>query len=221
MENAIYQKDLLNQTIIEMMSLSLSQFEKAMDAFSSNDGDLAEEVIHNETRANALDLKIEKDCERYIALFTPVATDLRYAMAVLKINYELERIADHAYGISKYLVDDEELIPSHLLEAINFNTIVETINLMFDLITEAYEEGDVKTARKIFKKDKILDKINLQSFAILEEEIKKDISITGKALILLSVIKKCERVGDLLKNIAEEIIFYLDAEVLKHRKKKK
>jgi len=221
MENAIYQKDLLNQSIIEMMSLSLSQFEKAMEAFSSNDADLAEEVIHNETRANALDLKIEKDCERYIALFTPVATDLRHAMAVLKINYELERIADHAYGISKYLVDDEELIPSHLLEAINFNTIVETINLMFDLITEAYEEGDVKTARKIFKKDKILDKINLQSFAILEEEIKKDISITGKALILLSVIKKCERVGDLLKNIAEEIIFYLDAEVLKHRKKKK
>lgn len=221
MENAIYQKDLLNQTIIEMMSLSLSQFEKAMDAFSSNDGDLAEEVIHNETRANALDLKIEKDCERYIALFTPVATDLRYAMAVLKINYELERIADHAYGISKYLVDDEELIPSHLLEAINFNTIVVTINLMFDLITEAYEKGDVKIARKIFKKDKILDKINLQSFAILEEEIKKDISITGKALILLSVTKKCERVGDLLKNIAEEIIFYLDAEVLKHRKKKK
>ena len=52
-------------------------------------------------------------------------------------------------------------------------------------------------------------------------KIKKDISITGKALILLSVIKKCERVGDLLKNIAEEIIFYLDAEVLKHRKKKK
>jgi phosphate transport system protein len=221
MENAIYQKDLLNQTVIEMLSLSLSQFEKAMEAFSKNDADLAEEVIYNETRVNALDLKIEKDCERFLALHQPVAIDLRHVMALLKINYELERIADHAYGISKYLVDDEELMPSHLLEAIDFKTIVETIHLMFDLISESYENSDVKLARKVFKKDKILDKINLKSFEILETEIKKDIAITGKALILLSVIKKCERVGDLLKNIAEEIIFYLEAEVLKHRKKKK
>ena len=221
MENAIYQKKLLNQAIIEMLSLSFSQFEKAMDAFSKNDADLAEEVIHKETRVNALDLKIEKDCERFIALFTPVAIDLRHIMAVLKINYELERIADHAFSVSKYLIEDEKLMPSKLLDAINFKAIVETINEMFDLISEAYENNNVKAARKIFKKDKILDKINLKSFEILESEIKKDIEITGKALILLSVIKKCERVGDLLKNIAEEIIFYLDAEVLKHKKKKK
>ena len=67
---------------------------------------------------------------------------------------------------------------------------------------------------------KILDKININSFTVLEEEIKKDNSITAEALILLSVVKKMERVGDLIKNIAEEIIFYIDAEVLKHKKKK-
>lgn len=221
MENAIYQKDLLNQAILDMFSLSFTQFKKAMEAFANNDVDLAEEVVHKETRVNALDLKIEKDCERFLALHQPVAIDLRNVMAFLKINYELERIADHAYGISKYIVDNEDLMTDKLLEAINFKTIVETINSMFDLATDAYENDNVKLARKIFKKDKILDKINAKSFKILEAEIRNNVEITEKALILLSVIKKCERVGDLLENIAEEIIFYLDAEVLKHKKKKK
>ncbi len=95
-----------------------------------------------------------------------------------------------------------------------------TIDSMLDHIVYAYTEKDVKTARKVFKKDKILDKINHQSLQILEEEIKKDISIIEQALILSSVIKKLERVGDLIKNIAEDIIFYIDAEVVKHKKKK-
>ena len=60
----------------------------------------------------------------------------------------------------------------------------------------------------------------MKSFAIIEAEIKKDVSITSQALILFSVIKKMERIGDLLKNVAEELIFYIDAEVIKHKKKK-
>ena len=91
---------------------------------------------------------------------------------------------------------------------------------MLDHITFAYTEKDVKTARKVFKKDKILDKINIKSFSIIEAEIKKDNTIIQPALLLFSVVKKFERIGDLIKNIAEEIIFYVDAEVLKHKRKK-
>ena len=87
-------------------------------------------------------------------------------------------------------------------------------------ITVAFDETDVKIARKVFKKDKILDKINIRSFKVLDAEIQKDPTIVKEALFLFSVIKKMERVGDLIKNIAEEIIFYSDAEILKHKKKK-
>ena len=218
--NTKEQRVSLNQSGFEMLTLCKSQLDKAREAFVNHDIDLAEEVMNTEKRVNSLDLKIEKDCEKFLALYNPVAVDLRFIMAVLKMNAELERIADHAYNISKYVIEEDKKIAPHLLKALEFDKMYETIDSMMDHITFAYTEKDVKTARKVFKKDKVLDKINIKAFGVIEEEIKKDISITQQALILFSVVKKLERVGDLIKNIAEEIIFYVDAEKLKHKRKK-
>jgi phosphate transport system protein len=220
MAKAEYQRDLLNQAGLDMLALCISQLEKAKESFVNHDSDLAEEVLNNENRVNALDLKIEKDCEKFIALFNPVAIDLRFIMAIRKINSDLERIADHAYGISKYVVDVDKKIPENLFKVLEFEKMFETLSSMFENITVAYETKDVKSARKVFKKDKILDTINSNSFKTIEIEIKKDNSIINEALILFSVVKKLERVGDLIKNVAEEIIFYIDAEVIKHQRKK-
>ena len=218
--NAEQQREILNQAGFEMLNLCRSQITKAKEAFMTNDSDLAEEVIHTETRVNALDLKIEKDCEKFLALYNPVAIDLRFVMALRKINFDLERIADHAEGISHYVVDEKtKTIPS-LLEAVQFEFMFETVLAMFDDVSKAYEENNVKSARKVFKKDKILDRINADSFSAIAIEIKKDTSIIEPALVLFSVVKKMERVGDLLKNIGEEIIYYREAQIVKHKKKK-
>lgn len=220
MANAIYQREIINQSGSKMLELCKTQLEKAKVAFREHDSDLAEEVINTENRVNALDLKIEEDCEKFLALYNPVAIDLRFIMAVRKINFDLERIADHAYSISKYVVDLDEPIEPHLFEKLQFEKMYSTISAMFDHITKAYEEKDVKAARKVFKKDKVLDQINKESFSIIEEAIRKDNKVIRQSLILFSVVKKLERVGDLMKNIAEEVIFYIDAEVLKHKRKK-
>ncbi|RXP64437.1 phosphate signaling complex protein PhoU [Lutibacter sp. HS1-25] len=218
--NAEQERAQLNQTGLEMLSLCISQIEKATEAFLTHDTDLAEEVINTENRVNALDLKLQNDCEKFLALYNPVAVDLRFVMAVLKINFDLERIGDHAYGISRIIVDQDKKIQPNLFEVLKFDKIYETITSMFDDITTAFESKDASFARKVFKKDKVLDKINANSYAIIEEEIKKDNGVINQTLLLFAIIKKYERVGDLIKNIAEEIIFYLEAEVLKHKKKK-
>lgn len=218
--NAEQERRELNETVIEMLTLCISQIEKATDAFLVHDVDLAEQVMYTETRVNALDLKIEADCEHFLALYNPVAIDLRFIMATLKINFDLERIGDHAYGISKYIVDQNKPIDAHLFKVLKFDLLYETITSMFENITEAYQNNDVRSARKVFKQDKVLDKINVQSFKIIEKEIKKNPEVIDQTLLLFGVIKKIERVGDLIKNIAEEIIFYIDAEVLKHKNKK-
>jgi len=219
--NAEQQRALLYQTGLEMLNLCKSQLEKSAEALKNQDSELAEEIIHKESRVNALDLKIERDCEKFLALYNPVATDLRFIMAMRKINLDLERIGDLAYEIANYVVDEEDKIPESLFKALSFDVLHETITSMLENIAIAYEEKDVKIARKVFKKDKILDKTNRNSFDVLEKEIKKDDSIIKQALLLFVVVKKLERVGDLIKNISEEIIFYIDAEVLKHKKKKK
>jgi phosphate transport system protein len=220
MANATYQREVINQAGFDMLNLCISQLKKAKEAFVNHDSDLAEEVMNIENRVNALDLKIEKDCEKFIALYNPVAIDLRFVMAIRKINYDLERIADHAYGISKYVVDVDKQIPANLISAVDFEKMFDTILAMFDNISDAYENKNAKSARKVFKKDKILDEINVQSFFVIEKEIKNDNSTIAEALLLFSVVKKLERVGDHIKNVAEEIIFYIDAEVLKHSRKK-
>jgi len=144
---------------------------------------------------------------------------LRFIMAIRKINFDLERIADHAYNISKYIVDVDKKMPNHLIKAVEFEKMYDTISSMFDNVIEAYKTKNVKVARKVFKKDKTVDVINVNSFNIIEDQIKKDQTIIAEALILFSVVKKLERVGDLIKNISEEIIFYIDAEVIKHKQK--
>ena len=127
MANAEYQRNLLNESGAEMLAICTSQLAKAKEAFLNHDSDLAEEVIHTETRVNALDLRIEKNCEKFLALYNPVAIDLRFIMAIRKINFDLERMADHAYSISKYVVDRDQKISPQLLEAVQFQTMYDTI----------------------------------------------------------------------------------------------
>lgn len=211
----------LNQSGLEMLHLCTKQVENAMEAFFNHDNDLAEEVLHTENRVNALDLKIDRDCERFIALHNPVASDLRFVLALRKINFDLERVGDHAFGISKYIIEVDTQIDERLLEKMRVKEMYEATRSMLEDITEAYDEVDTKVARKVFKKDKILNEINMKAFGIIAEEVKQDAERIEELMLLFSVIKKLERIGDLVTNIAEEIIFYREAEVLKHQKKKK
>lgn len=214
-------KEALNQAGLEMLQLCNKQLENAREAFFTHDSELAEEVIHTENRVNALDLRIDRDCERFIALHNPVASDLRFALALRKINFDLERVGDHAYGISKYIVELDTPIDKKLLEIMRVEEMFTAALSMLEDITDSYEEVDTKMARKVFKKDKTLNQINMNSFGIISEEVQKDPKLINQYLLLFSVIKKLERIGDLITNIAEEIIFYSEAEVMKHRKKKK
>ncbi len=213
-------KEALNQAGLEMLNLCKKQLANAREAFFNHDSEIAEEVLHTENRVNALDLKIDRDCERFIALHNPVASDLRFVLALRKINFDLERVGDHAYGISNYIITVDAPIEDRLLEKMRVVEMFDSAQSMLDDITDAYNEVDTKVARKVFKKDKVLNEINMASFPIISEEVKKDPNLIDQCMLLFSVIKKLERIGDLVTNIAEEIIFFREAEVLKHRKKK-
>src|SRR5690242_17519336 len=107
---------LLKTEMINMWQMVLSQLEKAQQALVKKDKDLAREIISTEKRVNAFELKIDRDCEDILALFAPVAVDLRFLLAVLKINMNLERTGDIAEGIAKFVIDLPENFDVQLFE---------------------------------------------------------------------------------------------------------
>ncbi len=202
-----------------MWALVNSQLRKAQEAFVTFDKDLAREVVLKEKRVNGSELKIDRDCENIFALFCPVAIDLRFLLAVLKINSNLERIGDIAEGIAKYIIDAEAPFTKELLDASRILPMYEEAVKMLEDTQSAFEKEDTLLARGVFKKDDFLGDVNKSSHKVLEAHIKAHPEDTAQSLWILSTIRKLERVGDQAKNVAEEIIFYLEAKVLKHKNK--
>ena len=202
-----------------MWGLVNSQLVKARTALFNFDKDLAREVILKEKRVNGAELKIDRDCENIFALYSPVAIDLRFLLAVLKINSNLERIGDIAEGIAKYVLEAGTPFTPEILKATQVVEMYNESMIMLEDTEAAFANEDTVIARGVFKKDEFLDNINVNANELIEaylEDYPKDID---QALYILSIIRKLERVGDQSKNIAEEIIFYLEAKVLKHSNK--
>ena len=203
--------------VISMWQLVLLQLTKTREAMLTFDKDLAREVILKEKRVNAFELKIDRDCENIFALYCPVAIDLRFLLAALKINNNLERIGDIAEGIARYIVDATVKFNREVLESTQLLQMFEgSISILTDAQT-CFEYEDTILARTIFSRDELLDQINRKANASISKYIQENLHDINDALYILSIIRKLERVGDQSKNIAEEIIFYVEAKVLKHQ----
>lgn len=210
----------LKEEIIEMHRLVRTQLVKCKNALLTYDRDLASEILTQEKRVNALELKIDRDCENILALFNPVAGDLRFILAVLKINNNLERIADHAEGIAKYVLELNKPYPTETPIKYRVEDGFAIATGMLDDALESLIKEDTSLARKVFLKDEQLDEVNKNATDVTLELIANNAADPLNYLNFLSTIRKLERCGDQTKNIAEEIIFYIEAKVLKHGKKK-
>ncbi len=207
----------LKTDMLEMFGLVFSQLEKAKKALVLLDKDLAREVLVNEKRVNGFELKIDRDCENIIALFNPVAIDLRLVLACMKINSNLERIGDIAEGICQFVLNIKLEPEKELLKITRVVEMFDTGAVILQDVMQAFDEEDTKKARGVFQKDEILDEININANQAVGDFIRANNDRINQSLYLLSIIRKLERVGDQCKNIAEEIIFYIEAKVLKHK----
>lgn len=210
----------LKAETIKMWTLVNLQLFKAKKSLLNLDKDLAREIVLSEKRVNANELKLDSDCENIFALFNPVAVDLRFVLAVLKINNNLERTGDIAESIAKFVININRSFDKKLLEITRVVEMYEAALEMMNEVMEAFDTENTDIARKIFQKDDLLDDINSKANAVVANYIRTNPDNIEAALYLLSIIRKLERVGDQAKNMAEEIIFYIEAKVLKHRPSK-
>ncbi len=209
----------LKQSMVEMAGLVQWQIDKSIKALLKFDKLLAREVVFNEKRINAFELKIDKDCENIFALFGPVANDLRFVFSTLKSNSNFERIADNAEGIAHYVILAERPFNPQLVKDIKLVEMSEMMLSMMKDICTAYKDDNTDLAREMFERDIFLNDINRNATKVLTTYLQTVPDDIEESLYLLTIIRKMERVGDLVSNIAEEVIFYVEAKVLKHGKK--
>lgn len=212
---------ILNKDVLEMWRLVIRQLEEGQESLVNFDRDLAMQVMENEKRVNGLDLKIDRDCEDLFALYQPVASDLRFTLAAMHISNNLERIGDIAASVAKFVLLADKNFPVEMLERTRMLEMYGIAKEMLADTLEAFEAEDTRLVRTIFKRDLMLDTIDTEALDRVVECIKEFPDDVRNALLVLSMIRKLERVGDQTKNIAEEIVFYYEAKVLKHKKQKK
>ena len=211
----------LRQDVIDMWKLVISQVANSGEALLSFNKELAQKVSMREKKVDAYELKIDSECENIIALHQPVAIDLRFVLAVLKINSNLERIADFAYGIARTLISNPTVIlDAELITDSKLHFMIEQINTMLAQGLEAFESEKSDVASAIFSEDYQVDEINNNAPRIFADYIQKNPDRAYECFHLIAAIRKLERIGDHCSNIAEEIFFYTDAKVLKHAAKR-
>lgn len=211
----------LKTKLLEMWDLVEYQLQSGREAMVTADQELAKLIIKRDRKVNQFDVKIDRMCENFFALFTPVAVDLRMVLAVLKINANLERIGDTAEGVARFVQKLETPAHPDLVEATKVLPMYEEALAMFAECRLAFQTNDPKLAKALIKRDKVLNKIYRKSDAVATKFMQQHPDSISEALAILSIIKKLERVGDQITNIAEEIIFYREAKVIKHKQDKK
>lgn len=218
-----YEIERIRDIFFEMVELVRDQMTLTKEALLTNDLDVAGEVMRKESRVNSYELTIDRECEDFLALQSPVAVDLRLAIAVLKMSGSLERIGDHAYHICGFVYDDKLTLSKEMIKLVHLPELFDEIDEMLNTIVVSLENGDAKKAKTVFKKDKFIDKINKKVPEHMQEYMKssKDKDNVANLIRISQTVGKLERTGDLIKNMAEEIIFYIESKVVKHRKRNK
>jgi len=207
--------DILKKEILNIGSLVEEAINNAIRALRNRDAAIAQSVIDKEYIIDEKEVDIEEECLKMLALHQPVATDLRFIVVILKVNNDLERMGDFATNIAQRAIFLSEHDP--LPDLLEF--IEELPNLVQEMVRDTLDalvKMDVTLARKVMKDDDAVDDINRQMYLKVNEAIKKDSLVSERAISLLSTSRYLERIGDLSTNIAEDVVFMVEGNVVRH-----
>ena len=196
---------ILTAELAEMGSLVEKQIYNSIEAFRNKDMALAKQVMDNDDKVDELNRKIEEQCLKFMAMESPVATDLRKIFTTSKIVTDLERMADYAIDICKIAQRVEFDILGEECEPIW--QMVDILRKMINKSLSAFVAGDVKAAYEICKMDDQVDILYRGLFSDMLKKMAKDETIINKGAQILFASKYLERVGDHVTNICEWIIF--------------
>lgn len=209
----------LNIDILKMGAYAEEAIFKSVEALKTRDKELAKSVIDNDNNIDKLELAIDEKCVDLIARYQPMAKDLRFITTGMKINAELERIADIAVDIAQRTL---EIVDKPLLKPlVDIPKLTATAQKMVKTAIDSFVKGDIELAKKVLLSDPEADQLrNKIQKELIEDYMMKDTLAVPRAVQLLLITRFLERICDHTTNIAEDVIYMVQAEVVKHHPEK-
>ena len=211
--------DKLKRQILRLSTVVEDSVYKAVKAVEERDPDRAELVISKDSEIDLLEVEVEEECLKILALHQPVAIDLRFIIAVLKINNDLERIGDLAVNISNRASALAKL--PKVKVAPDFEPMFVKVMSMLRRSLESLVNLDSELARSVCASDDEVDDLNREMHRLIQENIRTAPAEAASLLQMLSVSKNLERIADHSTNIAEDVIYMIHGEIVRHRESSK
>jgi len=208
----------LKKRIIIMCSLVDEQVDLALRSVEEEIEEIANNVIERDEKVDKFDVKIERDCQKIFALNQPVAMDLRLIMSAMSMDTNLERIGDNAVNICEQFLRMKK--KPKFFDHTKFNEMAVVVRSMLKNSIDAFIDNSAELAKKVITEDDNLDRLDMENSEILIEIMKQDRENVEPGVAMLGISRMMERLGDLATNIAEDVYFIIEAQLIKHKYEK-
>ena len=204
----------LKEMMLSLGSLAEESVRNSLTALKERDTVLAVRVINGDEKIDQMEVELEEECLKTLALHQPVANDLRLVISVLKINNDLERVGDLCSNICRYLKKTIKIGPTEVPEKLKdmFPKVLNMMNLTIDC---AYKD-DIETVIQVCDLDNEIDKLNKALLEELKLKIKENPEMTDQLLFYFSISRTLERIADYFTNICEDIYYKVTGEIVRH-----
>jgi phosphate transport system protein len=205
----------IKKGILSLGSIVEDRVRLSIKAIETRDTNIAKMIINGDYEIDGMEVDIEEECLKILALYQPVAVDLRFIATVIKINSDLERIADEAVNIARgvnYLSAKKQNFDFD----VNFSEMVDKTQFMLKRSLDALVNLDTDIAVKVCILDDEVDKMNGEVHRLVKNAVKKNPEQGEHLINLLLISRHLERIADHATNIAEEVIYLVDGEIVRH-----
>ena len=206
--------DALKKALLELSAEVEGRVKQAVQALLTGDLKLAKKVKTGDAQIDNMEIALEEEGLKILALHQPVATDLRFIISVLKINNDLERVADLAVNVADRAIDLEGV--ARLECPYDVATMADLAEKMLKMALDSLVASDTKLARQTIKLDDDVDNMHKANFSCIKEAIRNDVKDLDGLVLYLSISRYLERMADLATNIAEDVVYQVDGEIIRH-----
>ena len=204
----------IKKRILALGAMVEDRVQMAIKAIDTNDSDLADKIIKSDYEIDEVEVEIEEECLKVLALHQPMAIDLRFIIAVIKINAELERIGDQAVNIAERVgVTAKREQPDFYFD---YATMGEKAQAMLKMSLDAMINLDYDLAFKVVMMDDEVDRIKVEAYDKIKKAMGENPDKIGYLINLFLISRHLERLADHTTNIAEQVVYLVEGEIIRH-----